>query len=681
MGNRTQKNNHSSLLRIVIIYVLILVILAILFRSTNLRYKATFEGDLKWEATLYFNESGGKSDSVIFGEAIDANDGPPADIYDSPRPPVPPPPYIYAWFDDGLSPPFNTLLKDFRSYPDIYKVWNLSVQWIPSDYVTSTSITISWNISILGNSEYTSVILYDDEGNLLRDMYIQNSYIFTCTAMTPQSFKIICELPNNPPETPSKPSGEIDGNHGTSYTYSTTTTDLDGNDISYFFDWDDGTNSGWIGPYTIGEICSTSHAWQSPGTYNISVKAKDVYGDESYWSPYLLINMINRAPNTPNNPSPVNGAIGVDTNTALSWIDGDLDTGDIVTYDVYFGIINPPPKVISKQSRTSFTPYLNAETTYYWQIIAWDNHGAFSTGPVWLFTTKSSTGPGPSPPEPNIAPTSNASASETVGLVDSILKFDGSQSIDQDGYIKDWSWDFGDGTQSYGEIVTHTYSDSGIYNVILTVTDNEDAKDDDSIIVTIGIANNPPSNPIISGETSGNKNVEYQFIATSTDKDNDSISYNFNWGDGTTSTSEFLPNSIAYAVNHSWASAGKYTIGVTATDNQTTSEQSEIIILIDAHYLGGIGYVIDIDEDGIFDIFYNKTTAIETAVKHQYDETYLIDTNGNGNWDYTYKQTTETIVPFKGKTINEIPWTVIALILVALAVISLIIYFYKKGYF
>ena len=80
----------------------------------------------------------------------------------------------------------------------------------------------------------------------------------------------------------------------------------------------------------------------------------------------------------------------------------------------------------------------------------------------------------------NIPPTANASASETVGLVDSLLTFDGSYSFDEKpGYIKNWSWDFDDGSQDNGEIVTHAYAKSGTYIVTLSVTDNQDATDED----------------------------------------------------------------------------------------------------------------------------------------------------------------------------------------------------------
>jgi PKD repeat protein len=54
------------------------------------------------------------------------------------------------------------------------------------------------------------------------------------------------------------------------------------------------------------------------------------------------------------------------------------------------------------------------------------------------------------------------------------VTFDASFSYDPDGVITDWLWEFGDGTDGAGEIITHTYSTSGAYDVELTVVDDYD---------------------------------------------------------------------------------------------------------------------------------------------------------------------------------------------------------------
>jgi len=60
-----------------------------------------------------------------------------------------------------------------------------------------------------------------------------------------------------------------------------------------------------------------------------------------------------------------------------------------ITYDVYFGLSSPPPKVASNQTDTSFNPgILEYNTTYYWQIIAWNDQGESAEGPIWSFTTE-----------------------------------------------------------------------------------------------------------------------------------------------------------------------------------------------------------------------------------------------------------------------------------------------------
>ena len=54
------------------------------------------------------------------------------------------------------------------------------------------------------------------------------------------------------------------------------------------------------------------------------------------------------------------------------------------------------------------------------------------------------------------------------------VTFNASDSIDPDGEIVDYSWDFGDGDSAKGEIVTHTYAEDGEYTIVLAVTDDDD---------------------------------------------------------------------------------------------------------------------------------------------------------------------------------------------------------------
>jgi PKD repeat protein len=50
--------------------------------------------------------------------------------------------------------------------------------------------------------------------------------------------------------------------------------------------------------------------------------------------------------------------------------------------------------------------------------------------------------------------------------------FDASSSTPGSGTIISYEWDFGDGTQGSGQVVTHAYTAPGIYTVTLTVTDS-----------------------------------------------------------------------------------------------------------------------------------------------------------------------------------------------------------------
>ena len=77
--------------------------------------------------------------------------------------------------------------------------------------------------------------------------------------------------------------GSLEGDTGIFYTYTFTSTDPDGNDLSYFINWDDGDTTGWTTPQTSGTDCEEGHKWTTAGTYTIQAKAKDIFGAESDW--------------------------------------------------------------------------------------------------------------------------------------------------------------------------------------------------------------------------------------------------------------------------------------------------------------------------------------------------------------------------------------------------------------
>jgi hypothetical protein len=70
----------------------------------------------------------------------------------------------------------------------------------------------------------------------------------------------------------------------------------------------------------------------------------------------------------------------------------------------------------------------------------------------------------------------------------SIINLSGASSYDNDGNILSYSWNFGDGSSiGSGVTTSHTYSTSGIYTILLTVTDNDQLTSTYSKTVTMAV--------------------------------------------------------------------------------------------------------------------------------------------------------------------------------------------------
>ena len=161
----------------------------------------------------------------------------------------------------------NIVIVDFSFNPDNVTVpLGTKVIWTnngPSEHtVTSdTSVFNSGTIAVGHQWNFT--------------FNVAGSYPYHCAIHPMMHGIVIVTSGNNLP--PNKPTidGPSSGKAGTIYNYTAVTTDPNGDMISYFFDWGDGTNTGWLAFIPSGTIEHQSHSWATKGTYTVSVKARD----------------------------------------------------------------------------------------------------------------------------------------------------------------------------------------------------------------------------------------------------------------------------------------------------------------------------------------------------------------------------------------------------------------------
>ena len=106
---------------------------------------------------------------------------------------------------------------------------------------------------------------------------------------------------NNPPNKPTKPDGPINAKCYDTCYYSTKTTDPDDNFLIYGWDWDGDLDiDEYTGIFKSGEEISESNRWDTEGTYEIRVKAFDIFAWDSEWSDPLIINIERKSRETHN---------------------------------------------------------------------------------------------------------------------------------------------------------------------------------------------------------------------------------------------------------------------------------------------------------------------------------------------------------------------------------------------
>ena len=180
---------------------------------------------------------------------------------------------------------------------------------------------------------------------------------------------------------------------------------------------------------------------------------------------------------------------------------------------------------------------------------------------------------GPPPPQPPLA---SFTYTPTYPETHEVVTFNATQSYDPDGYIVQYTWDFGDGniTSISDPIVTHTYEIYGEFNVTLTIMDDDGLTD--QATATLYVSQRPvasftfsPSDPLVHEVVTFN-------ASASTPDGGVLVSYTWDFGDGNiTSTSDPI-------VTHAYSTYGTYTVTLNVTDSEGKWDATSKTIVVEA---------------------------------------------------------------------------------------------------
>ncbi|MCX6665759.1 MAG: PKD domain-containing protein [Euryarchaeota archaeon] len=266
-------------------------------------------------------------------------------------------------------------------------------------------------------------------------------------------------IANHPPNTPSKPTGEIFVSRGyglinTPYSITTSTTDLDGDQVQYGWDWnDDSAVDQWTIFYFSGETCSVLHSWSTAGIKIIRVKAKDIRGGESDWNQTLISILAtdpapHQPPLAPHKPDcNATGTVGEKLFFTTNTTDPD---GPVIRYkwdwndsSILEWIPEDPSVYLDNGENCTANHTFSESGTYYVRVLAMDldfDQSSWSIPAAVVITSDIIV-----PPE-DVSPSTPVLSGPSTGIVNKSYSF---TAVSTDpGDLISYYFDFGDGTSS-----------------------------------------------------------------------------------------------------------------------------------------------------------------------------------------------------------------------------------------
>ena len=273
----------------------------------------------------------------------------------------------------GLKPQLKTMIYTVIGpyiVLDAYGKFDCSVEVSSDDFLISEQILFGLDLDAGLLIEILSHTIANFSMDIYDDVWLLHQYEYT--------------IGQAPIVTITSPSNGSQFDLGATVNFAGNATDLQDGDLT-------GNDLEWIsnvdGSLGYGENLSISDLTQGPHSITLIATDSDDYTGEDDVSINIL-GAGNNPPSMPFDPLPADEAINVSVNANIFWSCIDPDPGDILTYDVYFGVSPNPPLFAQGWSDTTYVlDELDPNETYYWQIVAHDNHNNSTTGDIWEFTT------------------------------------------------------------------------------------------------------------------------------------------------------------------------------------------------------------------------------------------------------------------------------------------------------
>jgi len=321
-----------------------------------------------------------------------------------------------------------------------------------------------------------------------------------------------------------------------------TSTDIDGTITNYTWNFGDGA---------AGYGMIAQHAYLTNGSYWTVLIITDNDGSSANAGQNITVARYNAPPvasfiYSPSNPTTTDV---VDFNASGSY---DISPGSIKKYEWSWGDGNLTQLTLPRISHRFYSVGVYNVT-----LTVTDDAGAKSG--TWLEIAVT--------PGVNHAPTAVIYTPTRAAESGTALTFDGSSSFDTDGAIVNYTWDFGDGGQSFFYMASHVFTNNQPsakdFTVTLVVKDDGGLTCSTSIIVTI----TPPA-PVnfrpravltATPTTVFTKELVTLTARGSTDPDGTIAGYTWSFGDGELGSGE--------QVTHFYQKSGIYVVLLTVKDN------------------------------------------------------------------------------------------------------------------